>query len=198
MVSIILNACIWRGVWQWRRLDLDCGGGFAHDAEGSHPDDTARLSPTRLCHLPAGAGRKAGKQTHRSRPALHSPTASATARTAQTPEAQRSSMRTSWMRLAPSGLPGNCFQLASQSAGVQPTPRSFTEAAEVGEAHGAYHEYLFKLETQRGLYTPAARRIAVRRHGYGAVLRGLAAESMKPADPYNSVLLAAACGQGYN
>jgi uncharacterized protein len=36
---------------------------------------------------------------------------------------------------------------------------------ETGEAHSAYHEYLFKLSRlKERLYTPAARRIAETRH----------------------------------
>ena len=55
---------------------------------------------------------------------------------------------------------------ANQLAYSPPSPRFLqTGEKEAGEAHSAYHEYLYKLVRLKDmLYTPAARRIAERRH----------------------------------
>ena len=55
---------------------------------------------------------------------------------------------------------------AQQLAYSPPTPRFLqTGEKEAGEAHSAYHEYLYKLVRLKDLlYTPAAQRIAERRH----------------------------------
>jgi uncharacterized protein len=55
---------------------------------------------------------------------------------------------------------------AGQPVYCQPSRRFLqTGELEPGEAHSAYHEYLFKLSKLKGrLYTTAARRIAERRH----------------------------------
>lgn len=154
-------------------LEIVEAAALLHDAEGSHPtDDAARHSHQ---HASAGFARQIllaeGWQEERIAAVEHCIRAHRFRDEREQPQTSEAQVLFDADKLDAIGAIGVsraiAFSLqAGQPVFTQPS-RRFTQTGklEAGEAHTAYHEYLFKLSKLKDrLFTPAARRIAEGRH----------------------------------
>ncbi len=154
-------------------LEIVEAAALLHDAEGSHPaDDTARLAHQ---HTSADFARQVllaeGWQGERIEAVLHCIRAHRFRDEREQPQTPEAQILFDADKLDAIGAIGVAraiaFSLqAGQPVYSQPSRRFLqTGMLEAGEAHTAYHEYLFKLsKLKERLYTPAAKRIAEGRH----------------------------------
>lgn len=154
-------------------LEIVEAAALLHDAEGSHPADaTGRLAHQ---HASADFARQVllaeGWQGERIEAVLHCIRAHRFRDEREQPQTPEAQILFDADKLDAIGAIGVAraiaFSLqAGQPVYSQPSRRFLqTGMLETGEAHSAYHEYLFKLSKLKAkLYTPAARRIAETRH----------------------------------
>ena len=154
-------------------LEIVSAAALLHDAEGSHPaDDTARHSHQ---HASADFARQfllaEGWPDDRIEAVVHCIRAHRFRDEREQPQTLEAQILFDADKLDAIGAIGVARAIAfSLQAGQpvydQPSKRFLqTGRLEPGEAHSAYHEYLFKLSKLKDrLYTPAARRIAESRH----------------------------------
>ena len=154
-------------------VEIVSAAALLHDAEGSQPtDDTARLSHQ---HTSADFARQIllaeGWQEQRIEAVLHCIRAHRFRDECEQPQTPEAQILFDADKLDAIGAIGVARAIAfSMQAGQpvysQPSARFLQSGRlEPGEAHTAYHEYLFKLsKLKERLYTPAAMRIAEGRH----------------------------------
>jgi uncharacterized protein len=154
-------------------VEIVSAAALLHDAEGSHPaDDAARRSHQ---HASAEFARQVlleeGWQEGRIEAVLHCIRAHRFRDEREQPQTLEAQVLFDADKLDAIGAIGVsraiAFSLQAGQPVYSPPSERFrrTGALEPGEAHSAYHEYLFKLSKLKDrLYTPAARRIAEGRH----------------------------------
>jgi uncharacterized protein len=154
-------------------LEIVSAAALLHDAEGSHPtDETARHS-----HQHASADfarqilRAEGWQEERIEAVLHCIRAHRFRDEREQPQTPEAQVLFDADKLDAIGAIGAARAIAFSLQAGQPVysqpSKHFLQTGrlEPGEAHTAYHEFLFKLsKLKERLYTPAARRIAEGRH----------------------------------
>ncbi len=166
----------WRGAWQWRKAAtwrssrrLRC----CTTPKAAIPQTTppGALTSTPQRNSPARCCSKKGWQEQRIEAVLHCIRAHRFRDEREQPQTLEAQVLFDADKLDAIGAIGVsraiAFSLQAGQPVYSPPSERFrqTGALEPGEAHSAYHEYLFKLSKLKDrLYTPAARRIAEGRH----------------------------------